>query len=63
MWRSRLRYRTKRFVVDRIKGLDDEARQRRFVELVTDIGDLGIKQLGSSYRIVLFNHLYQHRDR
>jgi CRISPR-associated protein Csm1 len=63
MWRSRLRYRTKRFVVDRIRGLDDAARQRRFVELVTDIGNRGIERLGSSYRIVLFNHLYQHRDR
>jgi CRISPR-associated protein Csm1 len=63
MWRSRLRYRTKRFVVDKIKGLDDAARQARFTALASDIGDRGIERLGSSYRIVLFNHLYQHRDR
>jgi len=63
MWRSRFQYRTRRFVVDRIKRLDEAGRQRRFIELVADIGDRGIHQLGANYRIVLFNHLYQFRDR
>jgi CRISPR-associated protein Csm1 len=63
MWRSRFQYRTRRFVVDRIRGLDEAGRQRRFVELAADIGERGIHQLGASYRIVLFNHLYQFRDR
>lgn len=63
MWRARFQYRTRRFVVDRIKGLDEAGRQRRFVELAADIGQRGIDQLGASYRIVLFNHLYQFRDR
>lgn len=63
MWRSRFKYRTRRFVVDRLKGLDETARQRRFTELALDIGDKGIQQLEARYRIVLFNHLYQFRDR
>lgn len=63
MWRARFKYRTRRFVVDRIRGLDETTRRRRFTELATDIGDKGINQLGASYRIVLFNHLYQFRDR
>ncbi|MFM2057242.1 MAG: hypothetical protein RLY71_1627 [Pseudomonadota bacterium] len=63
MWRARFQYRTRRFVVDRIKGLDEAGRQRRFCELAADIGQRGIDQLGANYRIVLFNHLYQFRDR
>jgi CRISPR-associated protein Csm1 len=63
IWRSRFKYRTRRFVVDKLKDLDDEGRRRRFTELATDIGDKGITRLGASYRIVLFNHLYQFRDR
>jgi CRISPR-associated protein Csm1 len=53
MWRSRFGYRTRRFVIDR----------QRFVELASDIGTRGIEGLGPAYRIVLFNHLYQFRDR
>jgi CRISPR-associated protein Csm1 len=63
MWRARFKYRTRRFVVDRIRDLDEATRQRRFTELATDIGVNGIDKLGASYRIVLFNHLYQFRDR
>jgi CRISPR-associated protein Csm1 len=63
MWRSRFKYRTRRLIVDRLKGLDDEGRRRRFTELAIDIGDKGIDKLGANYRIVLFNHLYQFRDR
>jgi CRISPR-associated protein Csm1 len=63
MWRSRFGYRTRRFVVDRQRGLDDDARRQRYIELAHDIGASGIEALGSAYRIVLFNHLYRHRDR
>lgn len=63
IWRSRLAYRTRRFVVDRMKGLDDAARRKVFTEIVADIAEKGIGQLGPAYRIVLFNHLYQFRDR
>lgn len=63
IWRSRLAYRTRRFVIDRMKGLDEAERRRRFMEIVADIGDKGIGQFGSAYRIALFNHLYQFRDR
>jgi CRISPR-associated protein Csm1 len=63
MWRGRFQYRTRRVVVDRIRDLDEATRQRRFTELATDIGVHGIEMLGASYRIVLFNHLYQFRDR
>jgi CRISPR-associated protein Csm1 len=63
IWRSRFQYRTRRFVVDKLRGLDEVARQQRFTQLVTDIAAEGIGKLGSNYRIVLFNHLYQFRDR
>lgn len=63
MWRSRLAYRTRRFVVDRCRGLSEEERRRHTTRIIQDIGGTGIETLGSAYRIVLFNHLYQFRDR
>lgn len=63
IWRSRLAYRTRRFVVDRMKDLDEAERRKVFTEIVADIAEKGIGQLGAAYRIVLFNHLYQFRDR
>jgi hypothetical protein len=63
MWRSRMAYRTRRFVTDRMKGRDEEGRRRAFAQIVGDIADRGIGGLGPAYRIVLFNHLYQFRDR
>lgn len=63
MWRSRFAYRTRRLVTDRMKSRDDDARRRAFAEIVGDIGDRGIGALGPAYRIALFNHLYQFRDR
>ncbi len=62
MWRSRFAYRTRRYVVDKRRNLDDEARRRLYAQLVSDLGK-PIDELGPSYRIVLFNHLYQHRSR
>lgn len=64
MWRSRFQYRTRRFVVDRVKGLQKEAdRMDCFNKLAANIGIKGIDDLGTKYRVVLFNHLYQFRDR
>jgi CRISPR-associated protein Csm1 len=63
IWRSRLAYRTRRFIVDRMKGLDEAERRKVFTEIVTDIAEKGIGRLGPAYRVVLFNHLYQFRDR
>lgn len=58
MWRSRFAYRTRRFVVDRLPA---EQRQRAQTELGVAIGQHGIQELGSRYRIPLFNHFYRQR--
>ena len=63
IWRSRLAYRTRRFVVDKKKGLAEDERRHLTQRITQDIGGNGIETLGSAYRIVLFNHLYQFRDR
>lgn len=63
MWRSRLAYRTRRFVVDKRRGLSEDERRRHTTRIIHDIGGTGIETLGPAYRIVLFNHLYQFRDR
>jgi CRISPR-associated protein Csm1 len=63
IWRSRLAYRTRRFVVDKQRRLDEEGKRRQTTRIVQDIGAAGVDALGSAYRIVLFNHLYQFRDR
>ena len=63
MWRSRLAYRTRRFVVDKQRGLGEDERRRRTTRIIHDIGGTGIETLGPAYRVVLFNHLYQFRDR
>lgn len=63
IWRSRFQYRTRRFVVDKLRLPDEAACRQSFTLLVTDIAARGIGELGSNYRIVLFNHLYQFRDR
>lgn len=62
IWRARLNYATRRFVVDKQRGLKDEERQPRFTEIVTPIAN-AIDNLGSAYRIPLFNHLYRMRGR
>ena len=63
MWRPRLAYRTRRFVVDKRRGLGEDERRLHTTRIVQDIGSTGIETLGPAYRIVLFNHLYQFRDR
>jgi CRISPR-associated protein Csm1 len=62
LWRARLKYATRRFVVDKKRGLDETGRQRLFLQIVEPIAN-AIETLGSGYRIALFNHLYGMRDR
>ncbi len=59
MWRSRFSYRTRRYVVDKIR--DPERRQRAQTELSVALGEKGINALGTRYRIPLFNHFYHQR--
>jgi CRISPR-associated protein Csm1 len=62
IWRARLKYATRRFVVDKKTKLNERERERLFLEIVEPIAH-AIETLGSAYRIVLFNHLYRMRDR
>ncbi|MFZ2124910.1 MAG: type III-A CRISPR-associated protein Cas10/Csm1 [Rhodoferax sp.] len=59
MWRSRFAYRTRRYVVDKIR--EPEKRQRAQTELSVALGEQGINDLGTRYRIPLFNHFYRQR--
>jgi len=58
MWRSRFAYRTRRYVVDK---LPHDARPTAQKDLAEQLGEKGISQLGSQYRIPLFNHFYRQR--
>lgn len=58
MWRSRFAYRTRRYVVDK---LNRDVRSVAQSDLAEHLGEKGIAQLGSRFRIPLFNHLYRHR--
>ncbi len=62
MWRSRFAYRTKRYVVDKIKVPERRAQAQK--EISVALGHLGIDPqngLGTRYRIPLFNHFYRQR--
>lgn len=59
MWRSRFAYRTRRYVVDKIR--EPDKRQRAQTELSVALGEQGIHDLGTRYRIALFNHFYRQR--
>lgn len=58
MWRSRFAYRTRRYVVDKRPQSERAAAQQ---DLAEHLGDQGIGQLGTRYRIPLFNHFYSQR--
>lgn len=62
LWRALLRYRTRRQIVDR---LPYEIRAERgnsiHCELVNEIGEAGIEQAGTAYRIPLSRFLYERR--
>ncbi len=62
LWRSQLYYRTHRFIESNRRKSDYDQRKRACMELVTDIGEKGIKKFGGGYRIALHAYLYQHRD-
>lgn len=61
IWRSQLAYRTRRYVVDKIRKDKDDA-QRVQTELITEISEKGIAKFKGAYKIALFTHLYQYRD-
>ena len=61
MWRSRFAYRTRRYVVDRLKDRDALARAQAQTRLAQVLGEQGLEQLGSKFRIPLFNHFYRQR--
>ena len=61
LWRSRFAYRTRRYVVDRLKDRDALARAQAQTRLAQVVGEQGLEQLGSKFRIPLFNHFYQQR--
>jgi len=62
IWRARLKYATRRFVVDKKTRLNERERERLFMEIVEPIAN-AIDTLGSAYRVALFNHLYRIRER
>lgn len=60
MWRSRFRYRTCRYVVDK---QPKDARPTALARLADTFGERGIAALGGRFRIPLFNYFYSKRDR
>ncbi len=62
LWRSQLYYRTYRFIERNRKKSEATHRKSACTQLVTDIGENGIKKFGGGYRIALHAYLYQHRD-
>jgi CRISPR-associated protein Csm1 len=62
LWRSQLHYRTYRLIASNRDLKSTEDKKRACLHLVSDIGEKGIKEFGSGYRIALHAYLYQHRD-
>jgi CRISPR-associated protein Csm1 len=62
MWRSRFAYRTRR-MLDREFRSDENAKKTWQLTLTRELGGEGIEKYGAAWRIPLFNHLYQFRDR
>jgi len=60
LWNSRFSYRTAR-MLERMRGLDRDARRRLQLELGELIGG-AIGKYGAAYKIALFAHLYQLRN-
>ncbi|MDR0736978.1 MAG: hypothetical protein LBF51_09170, partial [Zoogloeaceae bacterium] len=58
MWRSRFVYRTRRYVVDKLK---QEARATAHARLADTFGERGIAQQQGRFRIPLFNFFYSKR--
>ena len=62
IWHSYFAYRTRRFVVDKIRNASEAERQRILLELAQAIAADGIEKFGAAYKVALFHHLYLHRD-
>ena len=58
LWRSRFAYRTRRYVVDKLRPAQRQSAQQ---QLSVALGENGIAQLKTRYRIPLFNHFYRQR--
>lgn len=61
MWRSRFAYRTRRYVVDKLRSESDLTRVQAQTRLAQVLGEQGVEQLGTRFRIPLFNHFYRQR--
>lgn len=59
IWRSRLTYRTHRYILDQVK---DEAKQKSLQDLINQHLFKGLERHKSNYKVAIFNHLYQYRD-
>jgi CRISPR-associated protein Csm1 len=62
IWRGLFQYATRRYIVDKRRGLEEADRQRLFASLARSLA-AAIENLGSAYRIALFDHLYRKRAR
>jgi len=62
LWRSQLYYRTHRLIANSRHIKETDQKKRACLQLVTDIGEKGIKEFGSGYLIALHAYLYQNRD-
>jgi CRISPR-associated protein Csm1 len=60
IWRARFAYQIRRYVVDKRKGLSEDAKRQLQLQLAHEFAT-AIDTHGPAYRIALFNHLYQFR--
>lgn len=58
MWRSRFYYKTSRYVADK---LSKASQQNALHQITISLGDKGINQWKSKFKIPLFNHFYKQR--
>jgi len=61
MWRSKFYYRTQRMIANDRRLSSDQKQQAR-TQIVTDIGESGIKQFKADYRMALQAYIYENRD-
>lgn len=62
MWRSKLVYRTARFIKDNLKDYSDEERQKITDTVASALGT-AIEKYGSKYKIALYTRLYRQREK
>jgi CRISPR-associated protein Csm1 len=63
MWRARLAYQTRRMLQRKKRNGPEDELQRWQAILMKDLAVDGIQTLKGAFRIPLFNHLYQYRER